>query len=387
MTPATVLHIPTLLLLGQLMLLLLGAAMLNVQPLPGEKRRVLLLWVAAMWAMVLPGALDLIHLGLSLSPDPLVAAPVTGALTASAALRCMALLEVRGPGRPRAHLLLSALAFGAVAASVTTLQPAWRSAVIGMANILVPVLGLPALRHLARQNAGGKMTAVAVLLSALPSALNLADMVSPGREDLSLLLLGDLLAHFGAGLGLLLWHQGRIHQLLSQAAVSDALTGALNRHGVLPQLEQELARAERGGRPVSVVLCDLDHFKRVNDTHGHAVGDQVLKHFVARASRLLRKGDMLGRWGGEEFLFVLPDTATREAVQTLERLRRQLPLTPPGVPAVTFSAGVATSGEGGIGYSKNELLNCADRRLYIAKETRDRVVPSLPMAVPSANAG
>lgn len=92
---------------------------------------------------------------------------------------------------------------------------------------------------------------------------------------------------------MLLWLQERVRDCLAQAAMTDALTGALNRHGALPMLERELARAARSGRPVWVVLCDLDHFKQVNDRHGHHVGDLVLGGFVNRARALLRKGDVL----------------------------------------------------------------------------------------------
>lgn len=136
---------------------------------------------------------------------------------------------------------------------------------------------------------------------------------------------------------------------------------------------------------MSVVLCDLDHFKAVNDTHGHEVGDQVLRQFVANANRVLRKSDCVGRWGGEEFMLVLPDTALQHAVAVAERMRAT-PVVVPGVAPVTFSAGVATAGNPGCGYDLNALFACADRHLYVAKETRDRVV-AMCSANPSATVG
>jgi diguanylate cyclase (GGDEF)-like protein len=185
----------------------------------------------------------------------------------------------------------------------------------------------------------------------------------------------------------LLWLQERLRDRLTQVAMTDALTGALNRHGVMPLLERELQRARRHGRPVSVVLCDLDHFKRVNDQHGHQTGDAVLCRFVRETRAMLRGGDLLARWGGEEFLVVLPETAMTEAVLVAERVRQaQRRATADGLPMVTVSGGVATAPGPVHGYDVDTLLAVADHRLYVAKETRDRIV-STGLAAAPAGAG
>lgn len=179
---------------------------------------------------------------------------------------------------------------------------------------------------------------------------------------------------------LLLWLQQELCGRLFDTAVTDALTGALNRHGLLPQLQREVLRAGRSGAPVSVVLCDLDHFKRINDRHGHDAGDQVLRHFVDTARRVLRGSDVIGRWGGEEFLFVLPETTCAEAVAVVERLRLAQ-TSADGLPRVSMSAGVVSAGGMAAVYSVDQLLARADAHLYVAKETRDRVVADVDVDV------
>ena len=177
----------------------------------------------------------------------------------------------------------------------------------------------------------------------------------------------------------LLCVQEDVRRRLTDLAVTDALTGVLNRHGLMPQLEQKLSAAQRSGRPVSVVLCDLDHFKQVNDTHGHAVGDEVLQRFANKAKMHTRSSDHFGRWGGEEFLFVLPDTALADAQAIADRLRKGCNeadrRSGPGakLPMVTMSAGVASSSYSE-GTTVAQLLAKADRRLYLAKVSRNCVV-------------
>ena len=105
----------------------------------------------------------------------------------------------------------------------------------------------------------------------------------------------------------------RIGLLQQRNAVTDALTGLLNRHAIYPILNQEMERAARYARPFSIILFDIDEFKAVNDTFGHLEGDKVLRELSKLVSGLLRKTDYAGRWGGEEFLLILPETETAEA--------------------------------------------------------------------------
>jgi diguanylate cyclase (GGDEF)-like protein len=130
-------------------------------------------------------------------------------------------------------------------------------------------------------------------------------------------------------------------------------------------------------RPLTIAILDLDHFKSINDRCGHATGDHVLKEFARVSRGSLRAGDILGRWGGEEFLLILPDTTLDAALASVERLRAlalaiQVPGTDNEPLHVTFSAGLATTADGA--RSLDEIIARADAALYEAKnEGRDLV--------------
>ncbi|MGM9482433.1 diguanylate cyclase [Roseateles sp. NT4] len=159
---------------------------------------------------------------------------------------------------------------------------------------------------------------------------------------------------------------------MAEQAATDALTGMPNRRSLDQTLAAQLSMAEREGRPFAVLMLDLDHFKTVNDTHGHAVGDAVLRAFAQRVQAQLRRSDVCSRYGGEEFAVVLAGTSAALALDTAERLRLAVAGAPlvPGV-AVTVSIGVASwrKGDDAAG-----LLARADAALYAAKRAgRDRV--------------
>jgi len=161
----------------------------------------------------------------------------------------------------------------------------------------------------------------------------------------------------------------RARAQLQQAARTDVLTGLLNRRAVSDELAWQLAHGERSGLSVSVVMCDIDHFKRVNDTWGHEAGDEVLRQFAARATAVARQVDRIGRFGGEEFLFVLPDTDLAGAQVFAERLLAALAsgaVTGPGGESIQISAsfGAATAG---LDESIDQLLARADGAMYEAK--------------------
>ncbi len=152
-------------------------------------------------------------------------------------------------------------------------------------------------------------------------------------------------------------------------ATRDELTGLVNRRHMMDVLNQHQKRLERTGyHQFCVALIDLDHFKRINDSHGHGVGDEVLRHFALEMSHALRETDVLARWGGEEFLLLLNDTTTEEACAGLERVRDivNAAVLAPSTPALrpTFSAGLTR-------FHHTERLNVcierADRALYEAK--------------------
>lgn len=163
-------------------------------------------------------------------------------------------------------------------------------------------------------------------------------------------------------------------------ATTDSLTGLPNRRHFLGQAAEEMARALRYGRPVTVGIADLDHFKQVNDRFGHAVGDHVLQSFANLVAETLRQTDRVGRYGGEEFAFIFPETTPAEALRLTGRLRQRLAETPPRLPdgsalPVTVSFGLADA----TGRDLEGSLAQADIALYQAKGSgRDRCVLASP---------
>ena len=158
-------------------------------------------------------------------------------------------------------------------------------------------------------------------------------------------------------------------------ARTDALTGVLNRGAIVGELEQEASRAAREGGLLGVGMLDIDRFKLVNDTHGHSAGDAVLCEIVRRVLGVMRPYDAFGRFGGEEFLVIVPGCGEKELRDVLERMRRAIGRTPivvdGGEVAVTVSLGGAVRGRD----SADRLIARADDALYTAKEQgRDRVV-------------
>ena len=172
----------------------------------------------------------------------------------------------------------------------------------------------------------------------------------------------------------------RLHTVVEHQALFDSLTGLANRRSLEETLSAEVARATRFGDSMSVVLADLDRFKQVNDQYGHAAGDEVLKEFAAALRETLRESDTAGRWGGEEFAFVLSGTDIDGALHLAERARvalaeRVVTLPDGGELTVTASFGVASFPTW---RTPEDLLAAADTALYEAKrEGRNRVVSAV----------
>jgi diguanylate cyclase (GGDEF)-like protein len=173
----------------------------------------------------------------------------------------------------------------------------------------------------------------------------------------------------------------RLHGMVERQALVDGLTGLANRRAASDALHAEAARAQRLETPLSVVLADLDGFKEVNDVRGHAVGDEVLRVFADVLRETLRESDVAGRWGGEEFLLLLPGADEEGAAQLADRVRIALAGRDiEGAPGlrVTASFGVAEYA----GQSNSEqLVDAADSALYRAKRAgKDRVERAAPAA-------
>ena len=163
---------------------------------------------------------------------------------------------------------------------------------------------------------------------------------------------------------------------ISHLAQHDELTGLANRRHMLERMEAERLRSHRTGRPLLLALLDLDHFKNVNDTHGHAAGDQVLQAFVGSVQAMVRGTDVLARWGGEEFVLMLPETDAAGAEELLEHLRHAVQALEVPVDGqtlrITVSIGLAA---GRPGETVAQTLDRADQAVYQAKAWgRNRVV-------------
>ena len=171
----------------------------------------------------------------------------------------------------------------------------------------------------------------------------------------------------------------RLHDVVQRQAITDDLTGLVNRRRFIDALQSEIERARRFGSHLTVVLADLDDFKRVNDEFGHHAGDDVLRSFADLVRSHVRDVDVPGRIGGEEFAILLPETGRVDAVSVAERMRHSLSVVPIPVAenrtvSVTSSFGVA---ELGPGQSGDDLMREADAALYRAKaEGKNRVATS-----------
>jgi diguanylate cyclase (GGDEF)-like protein len=195
--------------------------------------------------------------------------------------------------------------------------------------------------------------------------------------------LNELRACLRVGERILDWQEQLLaaREALREQATRDHLTGLWNRRSILEMLEREVARGRRDGVPVGLIVADIDLFKHVNDTRGHQAGDVVLRETARRMQAAVRPYDTIGRYGGEEFLVVLPNCDAAQSVQIAERLHRCVGEKPVELPEaavpVTLSVGVTATSAEPIG--AEALLKVADDALLRAKRAgRDRVVLAEP---------
>jgi two-component system chemotaxis response regulator CheY len=171
----------------------------------------------------------------------------------------------------------------------------------------------------------------------------------------------------------------KLEQKILELAHTDFLTGVLNRRAFIQRMETETHRAAREEAPVSIIIADIDHFKKINDRYGHNVGDMVLQRFAGKLSECLRPYDFVGRYGGEEFIIYLPHVKETQAVLAAERMRKsieEMKITPPNsrdAIQITASFGIALASSGS-GENVLSIIERADFAMYKAKrEGRNRV--------------
>jgi diguanylate cyclase (GGDEF)-like protein len=193
-------------------------------------------------------------------------------------------------------------------------------------------------------------------------AVALARMGRPRRFDPGLIeFLRDLAQQLALGV-----QNARLLSSLSRMASTDELTQLANRRRFSEAFRVEIARTRRSGVPLSLVMADLDHLKRINDTHGHPAGDAAIRHVADAFKRGRRETDLAARLGGEEFALLLPATDLTGAIAAAERIRQELAGSAlPAVGTVTVSLGVATCPIDGV--REDDLIRTADDRLYAAK--------------------
>jgi len=184
---------------------------------------------------------------------------------------------------------------------------------------------------------------------------------------------GDTILKFLSGADL----ESQYHETIYRMTIVDGLTGIYNKRYLVEQLDRELSRAARHGRPLTLVICDIDHFKRVNDEFGHLAGDQVLKEVAQLLKNRIRPDDVIARYGGEELAIILPETDLAGGVRIAEDLRRMIAAQMFAFEAdeihVTISCGVAQLDPE---WRSHDFVRAADQRLYEAKRAgRNRVRP------------
>ncbi len=269
---------------------------------------------------------------------------------------------------------------GAEAWDALTAEGAPRLAVL---DWMMPGLDGVEVCRLAREHQGFEVPPYILLLTAMDGTDNLVVGLDAGADDFLVKPYkpAELRARLAVGRRFVELSErlAAANRRLDAQARTDVLTGLLNRRAVFERLEEERSRALREETPFFVGILDIDHFKQVNDTYGHAAGDEVLRGVAAAASSVLRQYDLLGRVGGEEFLVMVSRTQGLAGRTLLARIRSHVAAGAVVVDGVSISVTVSLGGALWEGESVGELVARADGALYEAKRGgRDRVVIAPP---------
>ncbi len=324
--------------------------------------------------------------------------PVAATLLASSfACLAVALRSFYGLPERRGRLVIVALLVLLIAVWFTSISPNLGLRVFGIHAMLAIMIGSGARAVFRRNGPKGRVPRVTGFLFALVTALvvvralvelsaptTFAELLAPRPENLPCLL-GLLLLPLLASASFLLMCAERAQEQLEHTARVDYLTGIYNRRAIEELATRVISAARRHEFPLALMIVDIDHFKQVNDEHGHACGDRALVESVARMHEILRAEDLLGRLGGEEFVVVMPRVDRSQAVAAAERLRERFAERPMRLHdgeadvelLLTLSVGVVALEPSDSQFS--HLLRRADRAMYAAKAAgRDRVISDWP---------
>lgn len=329
----------------------IGLALCNVEGVP-------LLWYAVLGYGVMAYGLGLVLRGTLVYCNGQLSDRWLGAIVGLLLLICIWYTYV-APSQPM-RLVLSSFYFAALnglCAVVLARYGGWR-------GVMVSVTGFAAL-------------AIAMFLRGAFLMVHADPSDAHQSLVISLSLLMVPLAQVCISFGLIILVMQRYAERLRQLSTLDPLTGALNRAGLELQGRRVAQRTLRNGRSLAVLMIDADHFKLINDTYGHPVGDEVLRHMVRLLKAELRPHDLLARYGGEEFVMVLDGVGLQDAARIADRLRQRIEAELVGIDHVTVrytaSVGVASSDEHG--HDLVRLISAGDAAMYSAKRAgRNRVV-------------
>ena len=274
---------------------------------------------------------------------------------------------------------------------------------LGQSAPLALTLKLLLSRQDGRDNPGARLAGIVTIgIIGLYAVRTVATMLLHPSGDFSIfhsnplqwvLVLALVFLSMALNFGFLLMAMDRLRNEVADLALLDDLTGVGNRRHLLQRLTEECARSERSGEPFALLVIDLDGFKGINDTHGHAAGDACLQHFTLMAQTRLRPGDMLARTGGDEFCIVLPSSTLREGAMIARRVIEARPEDAEGC----VGADIPTAGPIGVaqwtramGAFPDRLIAAADHALYAAKnegKNRHAVYDPAPPLVPGIAPG